>query len=75
MADLFWDTSAIVKHYHPEFGTPEVDHLLRVSGGEHVISRLAVTETYSVFAGKVRAGLISLSQSRTNLRSRESTKP
>jgi uncharacterized protein len=62
MAGLFWDTSALVKHYHPEIGTPEVDRLLESSGGEHVISRLAVTETYSVFAGKVRAGLISLSE-------------
>jgi hypothetical protein len=62
MAGLFWDTSALVKHYHPELGTSEVDRLLGVSSGEHVISRLAVTETYSVFAGKVRAGLISLSE-------------
>src|SRR5438105_7724711 len=62
MAGLFWDTSALVKHYHPELGRPEVDRRLGSSTGEHVISRLAVTETFSVFAGKVRAGLISLSE-------------
>jgi hypothetical protein len=58
MAGLFWDTSALVKHYHPELGTPKVDNLLQRSDSHHLISRLAVTETFSVFAGKVRAGLI-----------------
>ncbi|HMF14737.1 MAG TPA: type II toxin-antitoxin system VapC family toxin [Gemmataceae bacterium] len=60
MAELFWDTSALVKHYHPELGTPKVDNLLQAQGSRHVISRLAVTETFSVFAGKVRAGLVTL---------------
>jgi predicted nucleic acid-binding protein len=60
MAGLFWDTSALVKHYHPESGTANVDQLLQTPGTQHVISRLAVTETFSVFAGKVRAGLITL---------------
>jgi hypothetical protein len=59
MAGKFWDTSALVKHYHPELGTPEVDNLLKIPGTQHVISRLGVTETFSVFAGKVRAGLVS----------------
>src|SRR5438552_5564399 len=60
MPGLFWDTSALVKHYHPELGTPKVDNLLQSPGSAHVISRLGVTETFSVFAGKVRAGLITL---------------
>ncbi len=60
MAGFFWDTSALVKHYHPEVGTPEVDNLLQTPGSQHAISRLAVTETFSAFAGKVRAGLITL---------------
>ncbi|HEV2949995.1 MAG TPA: type II toxin-antitoxin system VapC family toxin [Gemmataceae bacterium] len=60
MADLFWDTSALVKHYHPELGTSEVDDLLQRGASRHAISRLGVTETFSVFAGKVRAGLITL---------------
>ena len=55
MPGYFWDTSALVKHYHPELGTPEVDHLLQTPDSQHAISRLAVTETFSVFAGKVRA--------------------
>jgi uncharacterized protein len=60
MPGLFWDTSALVKHYHPELGTPRVDSLLQTAGSQHVMSRLGVTETFSVFAGKVRAGLITL---------------
>jgi hypothetical protein len=56
MADFFWDTSALVKHYHPELGTSKVDELLQTAASRHAISRLGVTETFSVFAGKVRAG-------------------
>ena len=58
MAGHFWDTSALVKHYHAELGTAKVDALLQVPGFQQVISRLGVTETFSVFAGKVRAGLV-----------------
>jgi predicted nucleic acid-binding protein len=58
MPGHFWDTSALVKHYHPEVGTAKVDALLRAPGFQQVLSRLAVTETFSVFAGKVRAGLV-----------------
>lgn len=58
MPGYFWDTSALVKHYHPELGTAKVDALLRAPGFQQVLSRLAVTETFSVFAGKVRAGVI-----------------
>jgi hypothetical protein len=58
MPGHFWDTSALVKHYHPELGTPKVDALLQVPGFGQVLSRLGVTKTFSVFAGKVRAGLV-----------------
>jgi predicted nucleic acid-binding protein len=59
MPGHFWDTSALVKHYHPEPGTAKVDSLLQAQGFQQVLSRLGVTETFSVFAGKVRAGLVS----------------
>lgn len=58
MPHCFWDTSALVKHYHPELGTSKVDSLLQTPASRHALSRLAVTEIFSVFAGKVRAGLI-----------------
>jgi hypothetical protein len=62
MPGRYWDTSALVKHYHPELGTPKVDALLRSPGTQHIISRLGVTETFSVFAGKVRAGLVTVAE-------------
>lgn len=62
MPGSFWDTSALVKHYHPEPGTTKVDTLLQAPGSAHVMSRLGVTETFSVFAGKVRAGIVTLAE-------------
>lgn len=56
MAHNFFDTSALVKHYHAEIGTPKVDAMLASAGGTHFISRLAGVELYSVFAKKVRMG-------------------
>jgi hypothetical protein len=58
MPGHFWNTGALVKHYHPELGTAKVDALLQTPGFQQVLSRLGVTETFSVFAGKVRAGLV-----------------
>jgi hypothetical protein len=59
MADYFFDTSALGKHYHAELGTLKVDQLLAEPGAQHFISRLAIIEMQSVFAGKVRMGVIS----------------
>jgi len=58
MSDHFLDTSALVKHYHPEIGTPKIDLLWNAPGARLFISRLGVVETVSVFAKKVRSGLI-----------------
>ena len=60
MADNFFDTSALGKHYHPEVGTPRVDQLLADAGTLQFVSRLTVVEIFSVFAKKVRTGVISL---------------
>ncbi len=57
MPDLFFDTSAIVKHYNPELGTARVDSLLE--GGNNAISRLTVVEFHSSLAKKVRTGHLS----------------
>ncbi|WP_165233349.1 type II toxin-antitoxin system VapC family toxin [Aquisphaera insulae] len=56
MARSFFDTSALVKHYHPESGATTVDRLIGEPGAELVISRLTLVETASVFAIKVRTG-------------------
>src|SRR5438093_4214699 len=60
MARYFFDTSALVKHYHAEVGTPKVRAILAEPGAEHLISRLATVEMLSGFAGKVRTGVLSI---------------
>jgi predicted nucleic acid-binding protein len=56
MARYFFDTSALVKHYHAEAGTDRVDRLINEAGAELLIARLTLVETTSVFAIKVRIG-------------------
>ena len=58
MADHFFDTSALGKHYQVETGTAVVDGLLATSGSRHFISRLAAVELHSALAKKVRVGQI-----------------
>jgi hypothetical protein len=60
MAENFFDTSALGKHYHHEVGTLKVDQHLAESGARHFVSRLTVVEIQSVFAKKVRTGVLSL---------------
>jgi hypothetical protein len=56
MARYFFDTSALVKHYHPEAGTGVVDRIISEPTAELLIARLTLVETISVFAIKVRTG-------------------
>jgi predicted nucleic acid-binding protein len=58
MATYFLDSSALAKHYHPEVGSPRVDAILAESGAAQFISRLCITEVHSVFARKVREGVL-----------------
>jgi len=58
MASYFFDTSALVKNYHPEVGAIKVEQILHEKGSRHFISRLGFVETHSVFAQKVRTGVI-----------------
>jgi predicted nucleic acid-binding protein len=54
MARYYFDTSALVKHYHAEAGTVTVDRLINESGAELLVGRLTLVETISVFATKTR---------------------
>jgi predicted nucleic acid-binding protein len=58
MSNHFLDTSGLVKHYHREAGTSEVDRLWTDPAATLYISRLGVVEAVSVFARKVRTGVI-----------------
>ena len=59
MARYFLDTSALIKNYHVESGTPDVQRIMTEPGAELLISRLALVETLSGFATKVRTGVFS----------------
>jgi predicted nucleic acid-binding protein len=59
MAGSFVDTSALAKHYHIEPGSAQVDRLWADFGRTLFISRFGVVEVVSVFAGKVRGGVLS----------------
>lgn len=45
MARYFFDTSALIKNYHVDTGTAEVQRLMTEPGVEPLISRLASVET------------------------------
>jgi uncharacterized protein len=59
MSRYFFDTSALVKNYHAETGTTDVQRMIGEAGADVFISRLATVEMISGFAGKVRAGVFS----------------
>lgn len=54
----FLDSSAVVKHYHPEPGSDEVNRLLTDPASRFFISRLGVVEVQRAFVGKVRSQAI-----------------
>ncbi len=58
MPRYFFDTSARVKHYHTELGSPKVDLILGESASEYFIARLTLAEVTSAFAKKARTGEI-----------------
>jgi uncharacterized protein len=59
LAGYFFDSSALVKLYHPEAGTPAVDQIVNAAGNLGRLSRLTVAELTSAFAIKVRTQSIS----------------
>lgn len=59
MAGFFFDSSALVKLYHPEAGTTAVDQIVGTQGNLIRVSRLTVAELTSAFAIKVRTQSIS----------------
>ena len=59
MPHYFFDTSALVKHYHTEPGSLKVDQILGEAGSDYSVARLTLAEGLSVFAKKARMGEIS----------------
>ena len=58
MNTYFFDTSALVKRYHQEDGTPATDSLFSEPDVRFVISDICIIEFYSAMALKVRTGEI-----------------
>ena len=58
MPHYFFDTSALVKHYHAEAGSREVSKMVDDPESINSIARLTLAEMVSVFAKKVRTGEI-----------------
>ena len=58
MAGYFFDSSALAKLYHPELGTPKVLQIFSQPERKILISRLTLVEIQSVFAIKVRTGVL-----------------
>jgi predicted nucleic acid-binding protein len=59
MPRYFLDSSALVKRYHQESGTSQVERLFNEPGNRFFISRLALVELHSCFARLVREGILS----------------
>jgi len=68
LAAFFFDTSALVKLYHIEAGTPAVDQIVNAADSRIGISRLTVAEITSAFAIKVRTQSISRDDAELSLR-------
>jgi predicted nucleic acid-binding protein len=58
----FFDSSALVKRYHPETWSSEVARLFVEPGREIRISRLSFVEIQSVCAMKVRGGFLTVEE-------------
>jgi predicted nucleic acid-binding protein len=54
LAGYFFDSSALVKLYHPETGTAVVDRIINTADNLVRVSRLTIAELTSAFAIKVR---------------------
>jgi predicted nucleic acid-binding protein len=59
LAGHFFDSSALVKLYHPEVGTSAVDQIVNIADNSIRVSRLSVAELTSAFAIKVRTQAMS----------------
>jgi predicted DNA-binding antitoxin AbrB/MazE fold protein len=58
LARYHFDTSAFTKYYHPEIGSAPVSAMVQDPASINQISNLAILETQSAFAMKVRTGAL-----------------
>jgi hypothetical protein len=65
VAAYFFDSSALAKLYHSEPGTARVASIFHEPGRRILISRLTVLEMHSMFAIKVRTGVLTSAEAHT----------
>lgn len=58
MPGYFIDTSGLAKLYHGEVGSKQMEMLAQPADNRLIVSQLSVIELQSVFATKVRTGVI-----------------
>jgi uncharacterized protein len=58
MPRYFIDSSALIKYYHDEMGSPRVQQILEEAGSDFFIARFTLVELRSGLAKKVRMGLL-----------------
>ncbi|HEY4235202.1 MAG TPA: type II toxin-antitoxin system VapC family toxin [Lacipirellulaceae bacterium] len=64
MARYYLDSSALVKRYHPEHGSFDVDSLFAIAGNQFFSSRLALVEVRSALARLVREHVLAVEEYR-----------
>jgi predicted nucleic acid-binding protein len=57
-AAYFFDSSALVKRYHPEVGTADVNRLISDQDSRHFIARLAVVEVQTPALQQLRRAFV-----------------
>jgi predicted nucleic acid-binding protein len=60
--NYFFDSSALVKLYHPELGSPGVEAAFHKANRRIVISRLAGVELHSALSLKTRTGRLAMAE-------------
>jgi len=59
VGSYFFDSSALAKLYQSERGSDRVEAIFREPQRRIIISRLTAVEMHSVFAGRIRMGILS----------------
>lgn len=62
---IFLDTSALVKHYHPELGSAAIEAVIAENGAGVAISSLGLLEVRSALSTKARTGSITRDEAAT----------
>jgi len=60
--NYFFDSSALVKLYHPELGSPQVEAAFQQPHSRIVISRLTGVELHSALSLKIRTGRLAIAE-------------